>query len=76
MRPDLEMIDIRGNVQTRIKKLEDENLDAVVLAAAGMHRLGFTAQISEYLEPKTCLPAIGQGHLDLRAESMMTRPMN
>lgn len=67
MRPDLVMVDIRGNVQTRIKKLEDNNLDAVVLAAAGMHRLGFTDQISEYLEPKVCLPAIGQGALGLES---------
>ncbi len=67
LRPDLEMIDIRGNVQTRINKLEDDNLDAVVLAAAGMHRLGFTAQIGEYLDPKTCLPAIGQGALGLES---------
>ena len=63
LRPDLVMVDIRGNVQTRISKLIDDNLDAVILAAAGMHRLGFGAQIGEYFEPKTCLPAIGQGAL-------------
>lgn len=67
MRPDLEMIDIRGNVQTRISKLTDDNLDAVILAAAGMHRLGFGEQIGEYFEPKTCLPAIGQGALGLES---------
>ena len=67
LRPDLEMVDIRGNVQTRIDKLEKDNLDAVVLAAAGMHRLGFTDQISEYLDPKVCLPAIGQGALGLES---------
>ena len=67
VRPDLKMVDIRGNVQTRIKKLDDDNLDAVVLAAAGMHRLGFTDQISEYLEPDVCLPAIGQGALGLES---------
>lgn len=67
LRPDLKMVDIRGNVQTRIRKLEDENLDAVVLAAAGMHRLGFSDQISEYLEPTICLPAIGQGALGLES---------
>jgi hydroxymethylbilane synthase len=64
-RPDLQMLDIRGNVETRIRKLTDENLDAVVLAAAGMHRLGFTAQISEYLPVDVSLPAIGQGALGL-----------
>ncbi|NOQ52728.1 MAG: hydroxymethylbilane synthase [Desulfuromonadaceae bacterium] len=67
LRPDLQMIDIRGNVQTRISKLTEDNLDAVVLAAAGMHRLGFGEQIGEYLEPETCLPAIGQGALGLES---------
>ncbi len=66
-RPDLEMVDIRGNVQTRIKKLEDDDLDAVILAAAGIHRLGFTDQIGEYFDPKLCLPAIGQGALGLES---------
>ncbi len=67
LRPDLQMLDIRGNVQTRISKLKDDNLDAVVLAAAGMHRLGFGDQIGVYLDPKTCLPAIGQGALGLES---------
>ena len=67
LRPDLEMVDIRGNVQTRIGKLKEDNLDAVILAAAGMHRLGFTEQIGEYFEPTTCLPAIGQGALGLES---------
>jgi hydroxymethylbilane synthase len=67
LRPDLQMIDVRGNVQTRIRKLTDENLDAVVLAAAGMKRLGFAEQIGCYLEPDVCLPAIGQGALGLES---------
>ncbi len=67
LRPDLEMVDIRGNVQTRINKLKEDNLDAVILAAAGMHRLGFTEQVGEYFEPKVCLPAIGQGALGLES---------
>ncbi len=67
LRPDLQMLDIRGNVQTRISKLVDDKLDAVVLAAAGMHRLGFGDQIGAYLDPKTCLPAIGQGALGLES---------
>lgn len=66
-RPDLEMLDIRGNVQTRITKLTEDNLDCVVLAAAGMHRLGFGDQIGAYLDPKFCLPAIGQGALGLES---------
>jgi hydroxymethylbilane synthase len=64
-RPDLQMLDIRGNVETRIRKLTDDNLDAVVLAAAGMHRLGFASRISEYLPVEVSLPAIGQGALGL-----------
>ncbi len=67
LRPDLEMVDIRGNVQTRIGKLESDNLDAVILAAAGMVRLGFGDQIGEYFDEKTCLPAIGQGALGLES---------
>jgi hydroxymethylbilane synthase len=64
-RPDLQMLDIRGNVETRMRKLTEDNLDAVVLAAAGMHRLGFSARISEYLPVDVSLPAIGQGALGL-----------
>jgi hydroxymethylbilane synthase len=67
LRPDLKMVDIRGNVETRISKLQTEHLDAVVLAAAGMKRLGFRDQISAYLDPKSCLPAIGQGALGLES---------
>ncbi len=67
LRPDLQMIDVRGNVETRIRKLTDEHLAAVVLAAAGMKRLGFAEQIGCYLEPDICLPAIGQGALGLES---------
>jgi len=67
VRPDLQMVDIRGNVETRIRKLTDENLDAVILAAAGMHRLGFTSQIGEYLAADLSVPAIGQGALGIES---------
>ncbi|NIQ97469.1 MAG: hydroxymethylbilane synthase [Desulfuromonadales bacterium] len=67
LRPDLQMVDIRGNVETRIRKLTDENLDAVILAAAGMKRLGFASQVSEYLPIDISLPAIGQGALGLES---------
>ncbi|PLX85477.1 MAG: hydroxymethylbilane synthase [Desulfuromonas sp.] len=67
LRPDLKMIDIRGNVQTRIRKLTEDNLDAVILAAAGMKRLGFETQVSEYLPVGISLPAIGQGALGLES---------
>lgn len=64
-RPDLEIIDLRGNVETRLRKLEEEGLDGIVLAAAGLQRLGFAERISEYLSEEICLPAIGQGALGL-----------
>ncbi len=67
LRPDFRMIDIRGNVETRIRKLTDEDLDAVVLAAAGMNRLGFGSMVSEYLSTDISLPAIGQGALGLES---------
>ncbi len=67
IRPDLQMVDIRGNVQTRIQKLTDENLDAIILAAAGMHRLGYTNQIGEYLSVDVSIPAIGQGALGIES---------
>ena len=67
LRPDLQMVDIRGNVETRIRKLTEDNLDAVILAAAGMHRLGFDSQIGEYLPVDVSIPAIGQGALGIES---------
>lgn len=64
-RPDLRFESIRGNIDTRLKKLESEGLDAIVLAAAGLHRMGWKDVITEYLEPSLCLPAIGQGILGI-----------
>ena len=65
VRPDLEMCIIRGNVETRIRKLEDDKLDAVILAAAGLKRLGFTEKVAEYLDVDLSIPAIGQGALGI-----------
>lgn len=65
VRPDLEMVIIRGNVETRIRKLEEDKLDAVILAAAGLKRLGFTDQVAEYLDADFSIPAIGQGALGI-----------
>jgi hydroxymethylbilane synthase len=56
---------IRGNVETRIRKLEDDKLDAVILAAAGLKRLGFTEKVAEYLDVDLSIPAIGQGALGI-----------
>lgn len=75
VRPDLKMITIRGNVETRIRKLEEDHLDAVILAAAGLKRLGLTAQVAEYLDVDLSLPAIGQGALGIEcrlADSVIT----
>jgi hydroxymethylbilane synthase len=63
LRPDLKIIPLRGNLDTRIRKLSTLQLDAVVLASAGLRRLGWEDRISEYFEPEVMLPAIGQGVL-------------
>lgn len=62
-RPDLEFVPIRGNVDTRLRKLKDDGLDAVVLAAAGLRRLGLWDDRMVPLGPEVCLPAPGQGAL-------------
>lgn len=64
IRPDIEIKPIRGNIDTRLKKLENEDFDAIVLAAAGLKRMGWSDDIvTEFLETDLCLPAIGQGAL-------------
>ena len=65
-RPDLQFLDLRGNVDTRLRKVHDGAADAVVLAAAGLHRLGLQDRISQYLDPLTILPSPGQGALGLQ----------
>lgn len=66
LRPDLRLVDVRGNLDTRIARAETGELDAVALAAAGLHRLGWTDRISAYLEPAQMLPAVGQAALGLQ----------
>ena len=66
-RPDLNLIPLRGNVETRIKKLETEGLDAIILATAGLIRLGWGDKISEIISPKILLPAMGQGAVGIEA---------
>lgn len=61
--PGLEIVDIRGNVDTRLRKIESENLAGVILAAAGVKRMGFAERITTYLPADTMIPAIGQGAL-------------
>jgi len=60
-RPDMKMISLRGNLDTRIKKLDTEGLDAVILAAAGIRRMGWADKITQILSTEISLPAIGQG---------------
>ena len=60
-RPDLNLIPLRGNLETRLKKLETEGLDAIILAAAGLIRLGWKDCITEIIPPEILLPAMGQG---------------
>jgi len=61
IRPDLEILDLRGNVNTRLKKLDDGEYDAIILACAGLIRLGFEDRIKQQISPEQSLPAVGQG---------------
>ncbi|WP_299980923.1 hydroxymethylbilane synthase [Desulfobacula sp.] len=63
IRPDVAIVSIRGNLDTRIKKLKSGEYDAIVLAAAGLRRLGQESEITEYLDETIMLPAVGQGAL-------------
>ena len=65
LRPDLNVVNIRGNVDTRLRKMEEEKLDGIVLAAAGLHRLGMQDRITRYLEVEEMIPAPAQGILAL-----------
>ncbi|MDH3642771.1 MAG: hydroxymethylbilane synthase [Gammaproteobacteria bacterium] len=69
IRGDLDVLPIRGNVDTRLRKLDDGEFDAIVLAAAGLNRLGLAGRVNEYLEPEVCLPAAGQGALGIECRS-------
>jgi len=66
-RSDLQVLDMRGNVDTRLRKLEGGAYDAIVLAAAGLLRLGLEKRVTEFLSTKTMLPAIGQGAIAIEA---------
>lgn len=64
--PALEIVPIRGNIDTRLKKIETENLAGVVLAAAGLKRLGYAKTVTQFLPTEIILPAVGQGALGLQ----------
>ncbi|MBE6049078.1 MAG: hydroxymethylbilane synthase [Clostridium sp.] len=63
IRSDIEIVPIRGNVQTRLRKMEEEKLDGIILASAGLKRLDLEHIITDYFDPTIFLPAIGQGAL-------------
>ena len=69
LRPDLNIVSLRGNLDTRLKKLDDGQFDAIVLAAAGLRRLGWSERITALLSPEECLPAVGQGVLAIETRS-------
>ena len=68
-RPDLSVIELRGNLDTRIRKLDEGEYDAIVLAAAGLNRLGWGDRITEQLSREICVPAAGQGALALETRT-------
>lgn len=76
-RPDLRLENLRGNIETRLRKLVEQGLDGIVLAEAGLHRLGLTSHITEILDRQWMLPAVGQGALGLecRAHDSRTRQL-
>lgn len=76
-RPDLAVVSIHGNVDTRLKKLDAGEYDALVLAAAGLERMGLTGRIAEILDPGRMLPAVGQGALaaQVRAGDPLAREL-
>ena len=73
MRPDLQVADIRGNVDTRLRKLDEGQYDAIVLAAAGLSRLGLSDRACEFLDPAVFLPAPAQGALAVETRASDAR---
>jgi hydroxymethylbilane synthase len=69
VRPDLEVVELRGNVPTRVRKVDDGEVDAAILAAAGLHRLGLHARVSAYLDAPGWLSAPGQGAIAVQARA-------
>lgn len=68
-RPDLQIVSLRGNIDTRLRKLEEEGIDAIVLAAAGLSRMGWLERETERLSVDICIPAVGQGALAIQCRS-------
>lgn len=82
LRPYIEIVSLRGNLDTRLRKLDEGEFDAIILAAAGVRRLGFEDRISELLEPEVSLPAIAQGAVgiecrrDDEATNLLVAPLS
>ena len=76
LRPDLKIIDLRGNVNTRLNKLDNDEYDAIILAAAGLKRLEFEDRITQFIDTEICLPAIGQGAVGIECRSDDARVHN
>ena len=81
-RPDLKIMDLRGNVNTRLNKLDNKDYDAIILAAAGLKRLDMEYRIASYIEPEQSLPAVGQGavgiecRIDDKRVKVLLAPLN
>ncbi len=81
-RPDLEVTDLRGNVGTRLGKLDNGDFDAIILAAAGVKRLGIADRVSDYIDPEILVPAVGQGVIGIEtrqadnAVTALIEPLN
>ncbi|MET3208276.1 UNVERIFIED_CONTAM: hydroxymethylbilane synthase [Paenibacillus sp. PvR008] len=69
LRPDLQLEPVRGNIDSRLKKLETEGFDAIILAAAGLNRMGWKDRITSYIPEEACLPAVGQGALGIECRA-------
>jgi hydroxymethylbilane synthase len=69
LRPDLDVRDLRGNVDTRLRKVESGEYDAILLAKAGLDRLGLSQRISEVFSPEVCTPAVGQGAIAVQCRA-------
>ncbi len=68
IRPDLKIVQLRGNLDTRIRKLDEKQFDAIILAVAGVKRLGWSERIADILSTEMCLPAIGQGAVGIECK--------
>jgi hydroxymethylbilane synthase len=74
--PHMEIVPLRGNLDTRIRKIQSENLDGIIVAAAGMRRMGWTDRITQYIPVEIMLPSVGQGVLGIEMRNDDTNTRN